>query len=77
MLLHLNFHGDQQSFLEEKDIDAVFVVANIKSQRYFVFSVCVAPQSPSKLMKFPRMLDTAVWLKAKIAAVQMFLLLVI
>ena len=36
-------------FLEEKDIDAVFVVANLKSQRCLVRSVYVAPQGPSEL----------------------------
>ena len=36
VLLHQKFYGDRQSFLEEKDIDAVFVVANLKSQRYLV-----------------------------------------
>ena len=59
VLLNQNFYGDRQSFLEEKDIDAVFVVANLKSQRYLVCSVYVAPQSPSKLKKFLKMLDTA------------------
>ena len=59
VLLHQKFYGDRQSFLEEKDIDAVFVVANLKSQRYIVCSVYVAPQSPSKLKKFLKMLDTA------------------